>query len=116
MQDALVKAIDFNNLEIVRLALTNGGKKYVNSTYFDGVVTSTPLQAATLGANETSGDELKKSHEIIRLLIDNGADIHKKSDNGIAHKMQNEKLAAFLQKCTAERIAKTQAMQAAKTR
>lgn len=120
MQDALGKAIDSNNPEIVRLALTNGGKKYVNSTYFDGVVTLTPLQAATVGANETSGDELKKSHEIIRLLIDNGADIHKKSDNGtpleIAHKMQDEKLAAFLQKCTAERIAKTQAMQAAKTR
>lgn len=73
-----------------------------------------------MGAARMSGDELEKSHEIIRLLIDNGADIHKKSDFGtpleIAHEMQDEKLAEFLQKCTVERTAKTQAMQAARAR
>lgn len=120
MQTALVQAIDYGNPEMVRLALANGGKKYANSTYSDGGVTSTPLLDATMGTNGESGDELKKRHEIIRLLIDNGADIHKKSDIGtpleMAHEMQNEELAAFLQKCTVERTAKTQAMQAARAR
>ena len=67
-----------------------------------------------------SGDELEKSHEIIRLLIDNGADIHKKSGSSTpletAYEMQDDKLAEFLQKCTAERTAKTQAMQAVRGR
>lgn len=118
MQEMLVLTMNANNPEMMRLVLANGGKKYVNSIYPDG--TSTPLLDATMGAARMSGDELEKSHEIIRLLIDNGADIHKKSDFGtpleIAHEMQDEKLAEFLQKCTAERTAKTQAMQAARAR
>lgn len=118
MQEMLVLTMNANNPEMMRLVLANGGKKYVNSIYPDG--SSTPLLDATMGAARMSGDELEKSHEIIRLLIDNGADIHKKSDFGtpleIAHEMQDEKLAEFLQKCTAERTAKTQAMQAVRGR
>lgn len=118
MQKALANAIDYGNPEVARLALANGGKKYVNNIYPDG--SSTPLLDATMGADRESGDELKKRHEIIRLLIDNGADIHKKcygvSPLEQAHEMQNEELAAFLQKCTVERTAKTQAMQAARAR
>ena len=118
MQEMLVLTMNANNPEMMRLVLANGGKKYVNSIYPDG--SSTPLLDATMGAARMSGDELEKSYEIIRLLIDNGADIHKKSDFGtpleIAHEMQDEKLAEFLQKCTAERTAKTQAMQAARAR
>lgn len=118
MQEMLVLTVDGNNPEMVRLVLANGGKKYVNSIYPDEP--RTPLLDATMGAARASGDELEKSHEIIRLLIDNGADIHKKSGFGtpleMAHDMQDEKLAAFLQKCAAERTAKTQAMQAVRGR
>lgn len=118
IQKMLEVMVDRNNPEMVRLMLANGGKKYVNSIYPDEP--RTPLLDATMGAARASGDELEKSHEIIRLLIDNGADIHKKSGFGtpleMAHDMQDEKLAAFLQKCAAERTAKTQAMQAVRGR
>lgn len=118
IQKMLEVMVDRNNPEMVRLMLANGGKKYVNSIYPDEP--RTPLLDATMGAARASGDELEKSHEIIRLLIDNGADIHKKSGSSTpletAHEMQDEKLAEFLQKCTAERTAKTQAMQAVRAR
>lgn len=114
----MLEATVGGNPEVLRLVLANGGKKYVNSIYPDGSMT--PLLDATVGAAHESGDELEKSHEIIRLLIDNGADIHKKSGSStpleIAHEMQDEKLAEFLQKCAAERTAKTQAMQAVRGR
>lgn len=126
MQKALVSAANAADAEAVRLVLANGGRKYVNSTYTDDGIISTPLldvvtNIAYSKANERAEDGFEKRYnDVVRLLIDNGADIHKKGNAGspveLAQQRGEDKLIDFMQKCTVERAAKTQAMQAARAR
>lgn len=126
MQKALVSAANAADAEAVRLVLANGGRKYVNSTYTDDGIISTPLLDVVTNivyskANERAEDGFEKRYnDVVRLLIDNGADIHKKGNAGspveLAQQLGEDKLIDFMQKCTVERAAKTQAMQAARAR
>jgi len=126
MQKALVSAANAADAEAVRQVLANGGRKYVNSTYTDDGIISTPLldvvtNIAYSKANERAKDGFEKRYnDVVRLLIDNGADIHKKGNAGspveLAQQRGEDKLIDFMQKCTVERTAKTQAMQAARAR